>query len=496
MTSRADTEPPSPTPTWRDESAASAVPVYVDLDGSLIASDVLWESLCRLLSQQPTALPGALAALSSGRAAFKRHIVERVAPDERRLPYRPEVLAYLEGQRAAGRRIVLATASDERIATAIADHLDLFDEVLASDGESNLKGEAKLAAILDREGSGPFEYIGDSSADLAIWRGSSAATLVAASPATRRAVERLGVPVEVLVEPAPRFRTALRALRPYQWIKNALLFVPFVLAHELEDPGRGLGVALAFVAFCCVASATYLWNDLLDIEADRLHPRKSQRPFAAGTLSIPFGAALSFGLLAVGFGVSGSATPPAATGMLALYLVTTTSYSFYFKEQLFLDVLVLAGLYTLRVLAGGVAADVPVSPWLLAFSLFFFLSLAFVKRYAELLGAQASDQERLERRGYEVGDIGLVETMGTTSGYLSVLVLALYVNGAGATGLYQDTTALWAVCPIMLFWITRIWFLARRGTLRDDPVLFAATDPVSYLSGAALVLAGVVAAFS
>ena len=468
-------------------------PLYVDLDGTLISSDVLWESVCQLVRRRPACLLRLPLWLMSGRAALKRQVANRVQLDVSQLPYRPEVEAYLREQRAAGRRIVLATASDEQLARAVADHVGLFDDAFGSDGADNQKGATKLESIRAREGEAPFEYLGDSAADLAIWRGAAAATLVAAAPATVKAAERLSIPTTTLVERPSRLRPALRALRPYQWVKNALLFVPLLLAHEIADLERLVAVAVSFVSFCCVASATYVWNDLLDIEADRKHERKRHRPFAAGSLPIPFGVALSLGLLAAGFAISLAATPGSATAMLALYLGLTTAYSFYFKEQLFLDVLILAGLYTLRVVAGGVAAAVAVSPWLLAFSLFFFLSLAFVKRYAELLGVQATRGDKLERRGYEVGDIGLVETMGTTSGYLSVLVLALYVNGADATGLYQNATLLWGVCPIMLFWITRVWFMARRGHMQDDPVLFAATDRVSYLAGASIALLGVLA---
>jgi len=475
---------------------ARTAPVYVDLDGTLIATDVLWESLCLLARRRPADLLRAPFWFLRGRAVLKRELARRVEPDVGRLPYRPEVLRYLQAQRGAGRRTILATASDDRFAQAGAEHTGLFDDAFGSDGERNLKSEEKLAAIRAREGDEAFEYVGDSAADLAIWQASSAATLVAPSPATVRRANGLGVPTSILAARTASWRAALKALRPYQWVKNALLFVPLILAHTLGDAERWLGTALAFVCFSCVASATYIWNDLLDIEADRQHPRKRHRPFAAATLSIPTGFGLSLALLLGGLGASAAFAPAPVTGMVLTYLLLTTSYSFYFKEQLFIDVLILAGLYTLRVLAGGVAAAVPVSPWLLAFSLFFFLSLAFAKRYAELLGAQASQRERLERRSYEVGDIGLVETLGATAGYLSVLVLALYVNGAGQSGLYSDAGLLWAVCPIMLFWVTRIWFLARRGELQDDPVLFATTDPVSYLAGAALALVGVLAAIS
>ena len=279
----------------------------------------------------------------------------------------------------------------------------------------------------------------------------------------------------------------LRALRPHQWTKNALLFAPLLLAHELGDPGRLAAVAIAFVSFCCVASASYVLNDLLDLGVDRRHPRKRRRPFASGALSIPAGLALAGGAAALGFGLSGILLAPAATGMLVLYAALATAYSLALKEQLFVDVLVLAGLYTLRVIAGGVAAAVPVSPWLLAFSVFFFLSLAFLKRYSELLDARGRRLERLSGRSYETADIGLVETMGTTSGYLAILVLCLYVSHADIRVLYPAPEMLWGMCPLMLFWITRIWFLARRGVVSGDPVLFAARDRTSLVTAALVV---------
>jgi 4-hydroxybenzoate polyprenyltransferase len=482
--------------TTADRSATPATALYVDLDGTLIASDMLWESVCCLAAQEPIALFRLPGWLLSGRAVLKRELAKRVRPDATVLPYRPEVLDYIRSARDNGRRVVLATASDALCAREIADHLELFDAVLASDGDENVKGSAKLAAIRREIGDAPFEYVGDSSADLAVWAGASEATLVAPSSSTAQRAADLGIPLRTLTERRPVLRAALKGIRPYQWVKNALLFLPILLAHNVALPERWLGVLFAFASFCCVASATYLLNDLLDIEADRRHPRKCRRPFAAGTLPIPVGWALIAGLLALGFGSSLALLPLASTGMLFIYLVLTTSYSLYFKQQLFLDVLILAGLYAHRVLAGGVAADVPVSPWLLAFSLFFFLSLAFVKRYAELLGAQADQKDRLERRGYETGDIGLVENMGTTSGYMSVLVVCLYLNSEAVALLYPRAGLLWLVLPFMLFWVTRIWFLARRGTMADDPVLFAATDPVTYLVGAGVAVVGVLAALA
>ena len=278
MSSRADTHMQP----HGQRSAESSRPLYVDLDGTLIASDMLWESLCQLTRSRPAALLRIPGWLARGRAALKRRVAERVRPDVSALPYRPEVLEYLEAQRGSGRRIVLATASDELLAADIADHLGLFDEAFGSDGNENAKGDAKLRAIRAREGEGPFEYLGDSAADLAIWRVSAAATLVAPAARTARAAEQLGVPTRTLLARPGRVIPAVRALRPYQWVKNALLFAPLVLAQEFGDLERITRVVLAFAAFCCVASATYLLNDLLDIEADRRHPRKRKRPFAAG----------------------------------------------------------------------------------------------------------------------------------------------------------------------------------------------------------------------
>lgn len=300
------------------------------------------------------------------------------------------------------------------------------------------------------------------------------------------------------VRQRPESRLALRelarALRPQQWIKNVLLFVPLLLAHQEPSPARLAAVLAGFAAFCLAASAGYVANDLLDREADRRHPHKRARPFASGALSLRQGVALALVLAAAAALLAALAVGPAFTGMLALYLALTFAYSLYFKEKLFLDVLLLAGLYTHRVLAGAVAAAVPVSHWLLGFSLFFFLSLAFAKRYAELRRfAESAPAESLPRRDYRAEDLGLIQNLGSASGYLSVLVLALYITGSDVVKLYATPQLLWWVCPVLLYWLTRIWFLAGRGELPDDPVLFAAGDWQSWVAGASIVVAGFLA---
>ncbi len=473
----------------------------MDLDGTLVASDTLWESLCLLVRRHPATALRAPGWLREGKARFKGRVAERVLPDASLLPYRPEVLAHLRSERAAGRRIVLATAADHRVARAVAEQLALFDDVLASEGDRNLSGAAKREAIEKHSGGEPWAYLGSSAEDVEVWRGAAAAVLVAPDRRAREGVARLGIPSHEVPAPNRALAPVVRALRPHQWVKNGLLFVPIVLAQELSDLSRLAAVAVGFLAFCAVASTGYLANDLLDIEADRRHGGKQSRPFAAGKLSIPTGVATGAGLLLLGFGISLAALPWAFTGMLALYLTLTLSYSFAFKERLFVDVLLLAGLYTHRVLSGGVAAHVEVSTWLLAFSVFFFLSLALVKRYAELLATpvggvedEARTNAKLARRAYRPQDTGLVESMGVSSGYLSVLVLGLYVSREDVTRYYASPDLLWLISPLMLYWISRIWLLARRGEMSHDPVLFAATDGVSYLTGAGVVAIGLLAA--
>ncbi|MBW2421216.1 MAG: UbiA family prenyltransferase [Deltaproteobacteria bacterium] len=463
--------------------------IYVDLDGTLISSDMLWESLWLLLRSRPADLVRLPGWLLGGKAHFKEKISSRVQVMPETLPYRPEVVAYLETERARGRRVILATASNRRIAEAIAQHLGLFDGVLASDGTTNLSGETKRKAIEAHCAGSGFEYLGNGSADIPVWRHARRATLVAPSRAAASAAAGLDVQSHTIETPAVAGRAALRALRPYQWVKNLLLFVPLLLAHEAADLPRSVAVGIAFACFCLIASATYILNDLLDIESDRQHPRKRERPFASGALPIPAGIALLSGLPSLAL------LPLSSTAMLAGYAALTVSYSFYLKERLLIDVLILAGLYTHRVLAGAVAAQVPASEWLLAFSMFFFLSLALVKRYAELLGLEGQDRTRLVRRAYEVGDRGLVENSGLASGYMSVLVLCLYISSDDVALLYPFPELLWLICPIMLYWISRIWFLARRRVLSDDPVLFATRDPISYLTGALVALVGLVAAW-
>ncbi len=485
--------------------ATHCEPLYVDLDGTLVATDTLWESLCLLLRHHPRQILALPFWAARGKAILKSRIAALIVPDAKLLPYRPEVVDLLTRERASGRRLVLATASHERVAHSVAETLGLFDAVLATTEACNLKGPAKLAAIREDNAGEPFAYLGDSRADLPVWAAAKRALVVAPSSRLAAALSRVAAHPEIVpletggATRHPALHPALRALRPHQWIKNALLFAPILLAHQITDVARTTAVTVGFIAFCLVASAGYLINDMLDIEADRRHSSKKSRPFAAGTLSIATGFALLGLLLTAGFAISWLFVSPAFVLMLGAYLLVTLSYSLYLKERLFLDVLVLAGLYTHRVLSGGVAGEVEVSSWLLAFSVFFFLSLALVKRYVELIEKSAvSDKEKdlVTRRAYLVGDTGLVETMGITSGYLSVLVLGLYVSRDDVTRHYSNPEILWLATPLMLYWISRVWLLARRGELAADPVVFAASDRVSYCIALGIVAIGAAAALT
>jgi len=461
-------------------------PLCVDLDGTLIASDLLWESLLALLRQRPWLLVLVPLWLLRGKANLKEQLAVRVRLSPEALPYREEVLEFLRREKTAGRRLVLATASNQRFAQAVAAHLGLFDDVLASDATNNLKAERKLTAVRERCGA-HFDYVGDSAADLPLWAAARRAYLVGPSRRLLQKAEARCTPRPIAVQAASPLRAVVRLLRPHQWTKNLLLLVPLVGAHLLTDWPRLLAAGIAIVVFSLCASAVYVLNDLTDLEADRRHATKRRRPLASGALSIQIGLCLFVFLLAIGFGMSFLWLPLKFTGLLGIYLVLTTAYSVHLKREPIVDIFVLAALYTLRIVGGGLATVVPVSGWLMMFSIFFFLSLALAKRYAELSRAAAEHTDRLPRRGYLVEDLGLIMSIGPASGFMAVLTLCLYINAQDVLRLYHTPKLLWLIAVILFYWITRVWFLARRRVLNEDPVIFAIKDPISYLAGAGML---------
>jgi 4-hydroxybenzoate polyprenyltransferase len=373
------------------------------------------------------------------------------------------------------------------MADKVGHHLGLFSVVLGSNGVRNLSGQEKLAAISQHVGSVGFDYMGNSCDDLVILKTAQRAILVSPSVWTLRKAQKMGCAEHLLAPKNLSVFAFIKALRVHQWVKNILLFVPLLMAHKITELDLVFKAVAGFFAFSLCASSMYVVNDLLDLEADRRHPTKRFRAFAAGFIQIKTGVVIAPLLLAGAFAIALLFVPQLFTWSLAVYFTLATSYSIYLKRFLLLDVFVLAGLYTLRVLAGAVAVGVSVSPWFLAFSMFLFLSLAFLKRYSELRGMIERKDGRSNGRGYYAGDIDLITSVGAASGYISVLVMALYINSREVVTLYRYPALLWLIGPCLLYWVTRIWFLANRGEMDDDPVIFALRDGASYVVGLVVV---------
>ena len=463
------------------------IPLCVDLDGTLCRTDTLVESLLSLLKRQPWVLLALPFWLLAGRAAFKQRIASSAELNVARLPWRRDLLDWLRVERAAGTRLILCTGADRAIASACAEELGIFDEVLASDGSINLTGSSKHAALVGRFGERGYDYIGNSSADLPVWTSARKALLADATPglaAKAAAVAELGAqfPATPL-----GFTLWLKALRVHQWVKNMLIFLPIALAQKtavlaLED------TTLGFLAFGLCASSVYVVNDLLDLESDRAHPRKSLRPFAAGSLPLTAGLLVAVLLLLLSFALAAFIAFN-FFAVLAGYYCLTLAYSLKLKRMPIVDVLVLAALYTLRIIAGGETAKVTLSFWLLAFSVFLFLSLGIVKRYAEMGMVKSGAGSTAAGRGYLVDDMPLLRDLGTAAGYGAVLVLAMYLNSPDSQLVYHHPRRLWLLPPFVLYWISRIWLKTHRGLMHDDPIVFALKDGVSIMILAASVAA-------
>jgi 4-hydroxybenzoate polyprenyltransferase len=483
-----------------NHSSASDVslPLCVDLDGTLVKSDTLVDSVLALVRQNPRSLVSIPGWLAHGKAAFKQHVTSAVTIDVEVLPYNKPLLEFLHREHATGRSIYLATAADRHLADRIAEHEKIFTGVLASDGAKNLAGGNKLQAFRDQFGD-DFSYIGNARPDIPILIGCREPMVAnpdAALMAGLRAAKVM--PVHIFRDQVSPLKAWLKAIRLHQWAKNVLIFLPLILAHVWQEPhalGAVMGAVLAFFAFGLCASATYIVNDLLDIEADRRHHTKRKRPFAAGNLPALSGVTVlvTFLVLSVAImlllpvAVSSVGKPMESYYQplmwLCIYAVTTTAYSFLLKRVVLVDVIVLSLLYTIRIFAGGAASDVPVSKYLGEFSVFFFLSLAFVKRFAELESLRLRDKAPSNGRGYLLDDIEQLRSFGTAAAFASVVVLMLYIAGLD-THLYRHAERLWLLLPVFLLWVMQLWLLASRGQLNEDPVVYALTDKRSLLVGA------------
>ena len=454
-------------------SEAKHITLAVDLDGTLIATDLFWESLFQLLRSNPLAVFMLPVWLAGGKANLKAKIAARVDMDPAVLPYRPDVVERLQTEKAAGRRLILATGSHKKFAEAISDHLGLFDAVLATDSVRNLTSSNKRDMLVSEYGDGGFDYAGNSKADLPVFNSARTAIVVAPDKAARRWLNEHGG--ELVEAPKPTLKTVIKMLRVHQWLKNSLIAVPMILSHEYFNVGMLVSCALAFVSFSCAASAIYIVNDFLDMPLDRKHATKKNRPFAAGTLSIPFGLA-SAGVLLMISAATAVQLNIWFGGVLVVYLIATTAYSFSFKRMLLVDVMTLAGLYTVRILAGAAATGTTVSFWLLAFAIFFFLSLALVKRHVELADTELEHGTRIAGRGYRPEDLAVIAQGGVSSAFAAALVLALYIDSDSVRELYAHPWLVWPLAPIVLYLTLRIWVLAGRRELHDDPVVFLVRD--------------------
>lgn len=469
------------------------IPLCVDLDGTLVKADTLHENLLSLCARDPRHLLALPAWLAKGRAQFKREVADRVELGPDLLPYRDSVLALIEEAKAAGRPVILTTAAPRRMAEAVAAHLGHFDEVIASDDGDNVSAERKAALLEERFGAQGFDYVGDAKADLPVFQRARRAYLISSRGRLRRSAAKHHPEPEFLDGGRAGLRTWARVLRVHQWLKNLLVFLPLVAAHRLTDPhllGQSL---LAFAAFSLCASSVYIVNDLVDLQSDRAHRSKRRRPFAAGDVPVAVGVVVAPLLLIAAFAIAALTSTPFLLVLLGYFLLTSL-YSFWLKRQVIVDVIILTILYTARIIAGGAATGIPLSFWILVFSMFLFLSLALLKRFSELRLAVESGRNPAGR-GYWTSDLPVLMSLGSGSGIVSVLVLALYIASEGVSDRYPASRWLWLPPLFVLYWLTRMWMKANRGEVNEDPVLFAARDwqslVIAGLVGIAFILASV-----
>ena len=455
------------------------IALVVDLDGTLLKSDMLHESFWSAIVRNWRSIFLSFVALGRGKAALKNYLSSEADIDITSLPYDKCVIDYIQKYRQQGGRTVLVTASNQYLAEKIAEHLQIFDEVYGSNIANNFQGPAKATFLVDRFGVGEFCYMGDAFVDLSVWQVSSKIVTVNAPYSLRQKAETLGKPIEHLATTSKSVVPYINALRPHQWLKNVLIFIPMLLAHQLNVQTL-LSSVIALFAFCLVASSGYVLNDLTDLDADRTHPRKRLRPFASGMVPIAHGGAMIVALLIGGI-LIGASLGGEFLLLLSTYYVLTTVYSFNLKSRIAIDICTLAGLYTMRIIAGAVATGIDLSFWIVAFSTFFFLSLAAIKRQGELIDIVKRGAVTAKGRGYHADDLPVISIIGLGAGYVSVLVIALYVNSPEINYLYALPQMLWGISCILIYWLTRLVLITNRGSMHDDPLVFALTDRVSQI---------------
>ena len=464
----------------------TGIPLVIDLDGTLTVTDTLYESFARLMFRDPLAALASLTRIARGPAAAKRYVAERCRLDAATLPYRADLIDLVKAEKARGRPVHLVTAADQRIADEVAGELDLFESAIGSNGTHNLKGASK-AEHLRTCFPGGFIYAGDGDADLAVFRAARGVILCDVSPATEAAVAGASV-LASLRRPRSAARAWIRAFRVHQWAKNLLLFVPLFVGHAYT-PHALAAALIGFVLLCALSSATYLVNDLSDLDADRQHATKRHRPFASGELKILHGL-IAAPLMIAGALIGALVLSPRFALALAGYLAVTSIYSFGLKRVPLLDVFAIGSLFTLRIVMGAEVIGLGHSPWLLSFAFAFFISLALAKRHGEVMRAARIDIDEIVGRGYRGNDWPITLSFGIGTGLVSVVIMLLYMtNDATPSGFYRQPGWLYAIAALLTLWLMRIWLLSNRMLLHDDPVVFALRDRVSLVLGAAVGVA-------
>lgn len=462
-------------------TAPARTVTYADLDGTIVRSDTTWETAVALLRTRPLRLLSAVVALRHGRASCKRLLAGGARIDAASLPYDEEVVAYLRDRRASGHDVVIATAAVGATARAVAAHLGFVTDVIATGDAHDRARHAKTAAVLAHAAGRPFEYVGDGDDPDALWRAAAVGHVVGSARVAAR-VARLTAVGRTFLRHRATPEAVAALLRTPQWLKNVLVFVPLALSHRIAEPRPLLAAALAFVSFSLAASAVYVMNDLWDLPSDRAHRSKRARPLAAGAIRMPDALAAAALAITASFAVGAALLPRPFLAALVAYVLLTAAYTMRVKRVPMLDVVVLAACYACRIVAGGAASGVRPSGWLIVFSLFFFLSLALLKRYSEIAGAAAGD--RIAGRGYVARDLDTVRALGIATGVAALFVMALYVTNPQVTVLYARPTALWLVVLAATYWLGRMWIQAGRGNAADDPFAYAVGDRVSWAAAA------------
>lgn len=455
---------------------ADPTPLVLDLDGTLIRTDSLIEQAVAFVRRKPLSVFKLFGWVLAGRVTLKERLAVAVPLDPALLPINEDVVALAEQEAAKGRKVVLATASHADTAKLFMTRFPFISEILATDAGVNLKGKTKAEALVKRFPEG-FDYAGDSSADVEVWKRARNGITVGASASTVSKAKKATNILQVI--PRPRVLKAfIKCLRPHQWAKNVLVVVPAILSGRIIDPTTILPLALAFFALSLTASATYVFNDIWDLQDDRQHWSKRKRPFASGTLPLPVGIAGALVCFAAGLALAFMAGLAVLQWVL-VYVAVTMTYSLWLKRKVIHDAFTLASLFTLRLVVGMVAVAAVPSPWLFVFAMFFFTSLAFAKRHTEIARVIEKGGDWVNGRGYRASDLPLVLASGIASSIAAVVIMVLYIiEDAHQQSFIKNGDWLWALPPLIFLISSRIWVVCQRGDLDDDPVVFVVKDRV------------------